>query len=569
MLRFTARELVRREEWLVKLTTSRQCPCLPLPTQCAAFSTSTATAVDPAHVEDPPITPVEKPVPLPSSLDFNSPWEAYRAKTNSEIVRSILVFRACQFPWLVNNADTILSKSKSIFGSTLVNWVLKHTFYKQFVAGPDAAGIQPTLRRLRQAGVGAVLDYAAEDDVEAEEGPASRQPPIDTVISRTYKYEDEEACDRRMENFLLSIDAARSPDEHSSSGYTAIKVTALGMPRLLERVSTALLAVRSLFSQLDENGDGFLEPEEFSRVYSRLFVDSDEARMNEVFDYLDTDRDGKVDYVAFTKGVTIYDGAEIGARCREQGPFSRAALTKEELQLLDNMVKRVNTLAEAAASSGVRLLVDAEHSYFQPAIDAVVAQLQREHNKDEPRIYNTYQCYLKDVHDRITVDIERANREGYKFGCKLVRGAYMVLERRRATELKLPSPIWETKEETDAAYDAAVAALLPSVRDNGAEIMVATHNQQSVEQTVAGMAALGLPPSSGVTFGQLLGMADHLTFTLGAHKYGAYKYTPFGGVDEVMPYLLRRAQENSDVLGGVGIELGHLQNELKRRVSGA
>jgi proline dehydrogenase len=371
-----------------------------------------------------------------------------------------------------------------------------------------------------------------------------------------------------MENFLTSIDAARSPDEHPGSGYTAIKVTALGMPRLLERVSTALLAVRALFSQLDENGDGFLEPEEFSRVYARLFVDSDEARMKEVFDYLDTDRDGKVDYVAFTKGVTVYDGIEIGKRCREEGPFSRAALTPEELQLLDNMIKRVNTLAEHAAASGVRLLVDAEHSYFQPAIDAVVAQLQREHNKEEPRIYNTYQCYLKDVHDRITVDVERANREGYKFGCKLVRGAYMVLERRRAKELGLPSPIWETKEETDAAYDAAVAALLPIVRDNGAEIMVATHNQQSVEETVSGMAGLGLPPSSGVTFGQLLGMADHLTFTLGAHKYGAYKYTPFGGIDEVMPYLLRRAQENSDVLGGVGIELGHLQNELKRRVLG-
>jgi proline dehydrogenase len=338
------------------------------------------------------------------------------------------------------------------------------------------------------------------------------------------------------------------------------------MPKLLERVSTALLAVRALFSQLDENGDGFLDPKEFSRVYARLFVDSDEARMQEVFDFLDTDHDGKIDYVAFTKGVTVYDGATIAGRCREQGPFARAALTAEELQLLDNMVKRVNTLAEAAAASGVRLLVDAEHSYFQPAIDAVVAQLQREHNKDEPRIYNTYQCYLKDVHDRMTVDLERANREGYKFGAKLVRGAYMVLERRRAKELNLPSPIWETKQDTDVAYDAAVAALLPSVRDNGAEIMVATHNQQSVEQTVAGMAALGLPPSSGVTFGQLLGMADHLTFTLGAHKYGAYKYTPFGGVDEVMPYLLRRAQENSDMLGGVGLELGHLQNELKRRI---
>jgi len=496
-------------------------------------------------------------------------FSTLQAKTNTELVRSILVFRACQFPWLVKYADTILSRVKAVFGSTLVNWVLKHTFYKQFVAGPDASGIQPTLQRLRQSGVGAVLDYAAEDDVQAEEGPKSRQPPLDTVISRTYEYEDEAACDRRMANFLLSIDAARSPDEHSSSGYTAIKVTALGMPKLLERVSTALLAVRSLFSQLDENGDGFLEPEEFSRVYARLFVDSDEATMKQIFDNLDTDHDGKVDYVAFTKRVTIYDGAEIGARCREQGPFSRAALTKEELQLMDNMVRRVNTLAKAAAASGVRLLVDAEHSYFQPAIDAVVAQLQREHNKEEPRIYNTYQCYLKDVHDRITVDVERANREGYKFGCKLVRGAYMVLERRRAQELNLPSPIWETKEETDAAYDAVVAALLPSVRDNGAEIMVATHNQQSVELTVAGMEALGLPASSKVTFAQLLGMADHLTYTLGAHKYGAYKYTPFGGVDEVMPYLLRRAQENSDMLqGGVGLELYHLQKELKKRILG-
>jgi proline dehydrogenase len=564
MLRLAARELLRREQREAARLISHQSPRSPLlPPPLAAFSTtSKAAAADPEHVEDTP--PVDAPPLSPPPLDFNSPWEAYRMKTNSELIRSILVFRACGFPWLVNNADTLLRKSKAVFGSTLVNWVLEQTFYKQFVAGKDALDIRPTLHRLQQAGVGAVLDYAAEDDVEAEEGPASRQQP--TVIGRTYKYEDEQACDRRMANFLTSIDAARSPDEHSSSGYTAIKVTALGMPKLLERVSTALLAVRALFSQLDENGDGFIHADEFSRVYARLFTDSDEARMKEVFDYLDTDHDGRVDYIAFTSKVTVYDGATIAGRCREQGPFARAALTAEELQLLNNMVKRVNTLAEAAAASGVRLLVDAEHSYFQPAIDAVVAQLQRQHNIDEPRIYNTYQCYLKDVHDRITVDLERANREGYKFGAKLVRGAYMILERKRAKDLKLPSPIWDTKEDTDLAYDAAVAALLPSVRDNGAEIMVASHNQQSVEKTVAGMAALGLPPSSKVTFGQLLGMADHLTFTLGAHKYGAYKYTPFGGVDEVMPYLLRRAQENSDILGGVGIELNHLQNELKRRV---
>lgn len=474
------------------------------------------------------------------------------------------MFRACRYKWLVDNADTLLAVSKKVFGSTLVNWALKQTVYKQFVAGPDVAGIQPTLSRLRAAGIGAVIDYASEDDVKSEEGPASRKPPTDTVIGRTYKYEDEEACDRRMGNFLMSIEAARSPA--GRPGYTAIKVTALGMPKLLERVSTALLAVRDLFRQLDEDENGYLDPDEFSRVYARLFTDSDPARMREVFDYLDTDKDGRVDYVTFTKGVTVYDGAAIAARCRHQGPFSKAVLTIEELGLLDAMVKRVDILAEAAAASGVRLLVDAEHSYFQPAIDAVVAQLQRCHNTKEPIIYNTYQCYLTDVHDRMTMDLERARREGYKFGCKLVRGAYMVLERRRAKELNFPSPIWETKLQTDIAYDAAVGAMLSRVHDEGAEVMVATHNQQSVEAAVAGMSELGLEPSSGVSFGQLLGMADHLTFTLGAHGYGAYKYTPFGGVDEVLPYLIRRAQENSDVMGGVGVELGHLDNELKKRL---
>lgn len=99
--------------------------------------------------------------------------------------------------------------------------------------------------------------------------------------------------------------------------------------------------------------------------------------------------------MAFTKGVSVYDGLEIASRCREQGPFARAALTPEELKLLDNMHGRVNTLAEAAAEAGVRLMIDAEHSYFQPAIDSVVAELQRKHNRVEPRIYNTYQCYLK------------------------------------------------------------------------------------------------------------------------------------------------------------------------------
>jgi len=365
-----------------------------------------------------------------------------------------------------------------------------------------------------------------------------------------------------MEHFLESIRAAAEVD---AQGFAAIKVTALGNPKLLERVSTALLAVRDLFRVMDENNDGSVDMDEFKRVYARLFNSSNEEIQKE-FEQLDANEDGKVDYICFTKGINIYRGAEIASRCKNTGPFARAALDQEELQLLDNMIGRVNTLAQAAAESGVRIMIDAEHSYFQPAIDSVVTELQRKFNKTEPRVYNTYQCYLKDSHDRIAVELERSRREGYKFGCKLVRGAYMVLERERAAEKGYPSPVWDSKEETHACYDGAVAMLLPWVKNHGAEFMVASHNQRSCELAVAGMQQHDLTPASPVYFGQLLGMADNLTYTLGAHGYGAYKYVPFGSIDEVMPYLIRRAQENSDVLGGIAKETTMLRAELKRRL---
>jgi proline dehydrogenase len=456
------------------------------------------------------------------------------------------------------------------------------------------------LDRLRRSGIHAVLDYAAEDDVSeparlpppfflpsrpappcpaslplsravcssqlgraGEEGPQSRQPAVASAVARTYSYEDEAACDRRMAHFLTSIDAAAS---QGGQGFAAIKVSALGLPSLLERASAALTAIRGLFSQLDANGDGWLEAAEFRAEYSRLFKDDGADRMDQVFAHLDTNRDGRVDYLSFAERVSVYDGAAIAARCRQEGPFSRAALSPAELRLLDATLRRVHALAAAAAGRGVRLMVDAEQSSMQPAIDAIVAALQREHNRERAAVFGTYQCYLADAPARLALDLERARRGGYLFGAKLVRGAYMHLERRRAEAAGAPSPVWGSAGETHAAYDAAVATMLPRVREQGAEVMVATHNKASVERAVAGMAAEGLQPSAPVYFGQLFGMADHLTYALGQNGFRAYKYVPFGPIDEVLPYLVRRAQENSDVLGGAGREAALGAAALRRRL---
>ncbi|KAL4856165.1 Proline dehydrogenase 1 [Chlorella vulgaris] len=486
----------------------------------------------------------EQPLPL-AALKFDDPQAAFKAKSSLDLLRSLLVFRCCKIQPLVQNADSILAWSKRVFGTTLTKAVIKATFYKQFVAGEDAQRIQPTLRKMKASGVRAILDYAAEDDVEQDKGPASRQAPHDSVIARTYEYESEKHCDSRMSVFLKSIEAAHSAE---GQGFAAIKVTALGLPNLLERTSNSLKAIGDLFRLFDTDGNGNMTKAEFAGVYSQLFTDDAPERIDEIFAHLDAGKDELVDYVDWISRISVLDTAAIASRCRSRGPFAEAALDADEQRLLRNMMRRVERLAQAAAEADVRLLVDAEHSYFQPAIDNTVTELQRTHNRTAPRIYNT--CYLKDSRDRLQTEMERARRDGYKYGVKLVRGAYMVLERQRALDMGYPSPIYDTAEDTHTNYDRCVRDLLRCVEKEGVEVMVATHNQGSIELTVEQMAALGLPPSSGVFFGQLLGMADHLTYTLGANGYGAYKYVPFGAVEEVMPYLIRRAQENSSILSG-------------------
>ncbi|KFM26850.1 Proline dehydrogenase 1, mitochondrial [Auxenochlorella protothecoides] len=440
----------------------------------------------------------------PTNLPFDDPKVAFKSKSNLDLMRSLAVFQMCRLRPIVDNADSILAWSKRIFGSTLVNAVVRQTFYKHFVAGKDKEEMQPTLQYLAKHGIAAILDYAAEDDLEASE-----QDDLagEKVVARVYNYEGEDLCDRRMEVFLKAIDAASTMNGH---GFVAIKLTALGLPELLERVSNALTAIRGLFQQFDDDGNGSVSIEEFKRVYKEFFIDDADDVPKGWFEQLDVTKDGQVDYIDWT----------------------------------------------------------GQHSWFQPAVDHATAQLQAEHNRERPIVFGTYQCYLKDALPRLAFDLERARRGGYRFGAKLVRGAYMVVERRRAAELGVPSPIHDSLAATHESYDACVAEVMAHVADEGAGMMVATHNQASIEAAVAAMEERGLGPQAGVYFGQLLGMADNLTFVLGQHGYGAYKYVPFGSVDEAMPYLIRRAQENSDMLGGVGKEMAMMRRELRRRLLG-
>ncbi|NWI22060.1 PROD dehydrogenase, partial [Crypturellus soui] len=191
--------------------------------------------------------------------------------------------------------------------------------------------------------------------------------------------------------------------------------------------------------------------------------------------------------------------------------------TEEEDLQMKRMLQRMDVLAKRAAESGVRLMVDAEQSYFQPAISRLTLEMQRRFNRDRAVIFNTYQCYLKEAYDNVTVDVELSRREGWHFGTKLVRGAYMEQERNRAAQIGYEDPINPTYEKTNEMYHRCLDYILEEIKHSRkASVMVASHNEDSVKFTLRRMMELGIHPSEKkVSFGQLLGMCDQITFPLG------------------------------------------------------
>jgi len=482
----------------------------------------------------------------------------------------------------VNHAEDLLGLSRRLLGKRFTDGILKVTLYGHFCAGEDQKRIEPVLKRLDLAGVGSILDYAAESDEGASSNKKSQTPgvPVNHLkrhtarklqhTAREYSYEDEDQCDRHVETFQKCIHDAASL---SKDGFAAVKVTALGNPKLLSRMSQAIIESKKLFQKFDSNLDGFVTREEFEVGYN-LFFDQGDESLSDIFDKFDPYGTGNVDYISWSLNLKPTDLPKITKTCKEIGPLALATPTDEEIELIEAMYQRGHALAETAANTGTRLLIDAEQTRFQPAIDNLVLDLQQTYNavgkSDKPIIYNTYQCYLKDALERLRTDVDRAKRFNYHFGAKLVRGAYMESERLLASVAHLPSPIHETIEETHASYNEAVDYLLrQSVQsDQLIELMCATHNQSSIEKAIAAMEKYGVDRNkSTICFGQLYGMSDHLSFNLGRSGYRAYKYVPYGEVHEVIPYLLRRARENSSVVGGASAELSMIMNELGRRLN--
>lgn len=225
---------------------------------------------------------------------------------------------------------------------------------------------------------------------------------------------------------------------------------------------------------------------------------------------------------------------------------------------------RFDKIAEHAYKSGVRLYIDSEDSWYQDPIDDIVNDLMAIYNRDKVVVFNTYQMYRKGMLDNLKTIVNRGRKEGFHVGAKLVRGAYMEKERERAAELGYEDPILPNKPATDAQYDAALRFCIENI--GRMELCSGSHNENSNYLLVDLMSERQLANNDErIYFAQLFGMSDNISFNLAHAGYNVVKYVPYGPVEAVMPYLLRRAEENTSIAGQSSRELKLVRHELKRR----
>ena len=239
-------------------------------------------------------------------------------------------------------------------------------------------------------------------------------------------------------------------------------------------------------------------------------------------------------------------------------------LTANEATEYERIRGRFERICQACYDHRIKVLIDAEHSWIQNAVDDLALEMMQRFNRKTPIVYNTYQLYRHDKLISLQADYYLADAAGFFLGAKLVRGAYMEIEQERAQLYGYRSPIQPNKEATDRDYDAAVRFCLDHIDRIG--LMAGTHSEASCKALINEMNLRQLPPNHPhIHFAQLLGMSDNLSFNLAAAGYHAAKYMPYGPVEAVMPYLFRRAQENTSMTGQTGRELSLIDSERKRR----
>jgi proline dehydrogenase len=303
---------------------------------------------------------------------------------------------------------------------------------------------------------------------------------------------------------------------------------------------------KNVHSIFDYSVEGKVEEYSFDQIRDRIL---------NIFTYL-TQRES-LPFAVFKP--TAMGSIEIYQK-KSEGKLS----TDKDLESWNRIGNRIEAICQKASQNAIPVLVDAEESWMQDAADDLLEELMEKYNKEEVIVINTIQAYRWDRLEYLKGLVERAKAKGFKIGIKLVRGAYMEKENERAQKLGYKSPICESKAATDENYNTILRFMMDHI--DSFLIFAGTHNEDSNYLLMDLIDQNALAKNDPrIWFGQLYGMSDHISFNLSKEGYNVSKYLPFGPVKDVMPYLMRRAEENTSVAGQTSRELSLLKKERDRR----
>ena len=290
-------------------------------------------------------------------------------------------------------------------------------------------------------------------------------------------------------------------------------------------------------------------------VYSYLSYSVEGVRNNDSFEKSCQDVIDSIEFASDKKNIpfTVFKPTAIS----KTDNLMRGEIDKIIFDRFDRICKK-------AFEKNVKILIDAEESWIQDSIDSIVLMMMKKYNKQKTIVFNTVQMYR---HDRLEYlkDLHNSSKQNdFEIGIKLVRGAYIEKENIRANKLNYKSPICESKKASDDNYNSGVKFIISNL--DKFNLFCGTHNEESIYKIINMINQMGMERSSDkIWFGQLLGMSDHITFNLANENYNVVKYLPYGPIKEVIPYLIRRAEENTSVKGQTSRELTLIKNEISRR----
>jgi proline dehydrogenase len=306
------------------------------------------------------------------------------------------------------------------------------------------------------------------------------------------------------------------------------------------------LAIHNCFSILDYSAEGQDGEDNFDAVCNEIKGSVQLAKVN----------------TSISFGVFKFTGM-ISFELLEKSSAGHT-LNSQEQTSMNKAVSRADQIFQTASQASIPVFVDAEETWIQNAIDAMTLSMMEKHNTLSPVVFTTIQMYRRDGLQQLMALIDLAKEKGFVAGVKLVRGAYMEKERNRAQKLGYSSPIHSTKTNTDKMFNEAVKLCLHNL--NHIHVCIATHNELSCLLVSEIMEEQNIDKKDKrIWFAQLYGMSDHITFNLSNNNYCVSKYLPYGPVQKVMPYLIRRAEENSSVAAQSNREIENFKKELQRR----